>query len=166
MIKNLCRKNLWRDTNLKKLFQSLVMDSKQCEKYRLRLYVHTRTLGQSAVHWILTVWYCQELKSLLLDRRSIDHSGAREKKGHFHYKNFLTASKWGITCHTCSIIPKSLYCGLGLIPILSKGILGSWSRYGMWYLILKLSKSFYNESDLLFLVHHWGRLTSHLRGVS
>ena len=28
-----------------------------------------------------------------------------------------------------------------------------------------LSKSFYNESDLLFLVHHWGRLTSDLRGV-
>ena len=35
----------------------------------------------------------------------------------------------------------------------------------MWYLISKLSKSFYNESDLLFLVHHWGRLTSHLRVV-
>ena len=35
----------------------------------------------------------------------------------------------------------------------------------MWYLISKLSKSFYNESDLLFLVHHWGRLTSDLRLV-
>ena len=95
--------------------------------------------------------------SLLLDRRSINLSGPR---GHFHYKNFLSASKWGITCHTCSIIPKSLYCGLGLIPISSKGILGWWSRYGMWYLISKLSKSFYIESDLLFLVHLWGRLTS------
>ena len=103
--------------------------------------------------------------TLLLDRRSIDLSGAREKEGHFHYKNFLRASKWGITCHTCSIIPKSLYCGLGLIPILSKGIWRWWSRYGMWYLILKLSKSFYNESDILFLVHHWGRLTSDLRVV-
>ena len=26
-------------------------------------------------------------------------------------------------------------------------------------------KKFYNESDLLFLVHHRGRLTSNLRGV-
>ena len=26
--------------------------------------------------------------TLLLDRRSIDISGAREKEGHFHYKNF------------------------------------------------------------------------------
>ena len=102
---------------------------------------------------------------LLLDWRSIDLSGAQEKEGHFHYKNFLRASKWGITCHTCSIIPKSLYCGLGLSLIHSKGILGWWSRYGMWYLISKLSKSFYNESDLLFLVHHWGRLTTDLRGV-
>ena len=31
--------------------------------------------------------------ALLLDRRSIDLSGAREKEGHFHYKNFLRASK-------------------------------------------------------------------------
>ena len=30
--------------------------------------------------------------SLLLDRRSIELSGAREKEGHFHYKNFLRAS--------------------------------------------------------------------------
>ena len=103
--------------------------------------------------------------SLLLDWRSIDLSGAWEKEGHLHYKNFLRASKWGITCHTCSIIPKSLYCGLGLIPILSKGILRWWSRYGMWYLISKLSKSFYDESDLLFLVHHWGQLISDLRLV-
>ena len=101
--------------------------------------------------------------SLLLDWRSIDLSGARQKEGHFHYKIFLRASKWGIACHTCSIIPKSLYWGLGLSLIHSKGILGWWSRYGMWYLISKLSKSFYNESDLLFLVHHWGRLTSDLR---
>ena len=76
--------------------------------------------------------------TLLLDRRSIDLSGARGKEGHFHYKNFLRASKWGVTWHTCSIIPKSQYCGLGLIPILSIGILGWWSRYGKWYLILKL----------------------------
>ena len=65
-----------------------------------------------------------EEEALLLDRRSIDISGAQEKEGHFHYKNFLRASKRGITCHTCSIILKSLYCGLGLIPILSKGIWG------------------------------------------
>ena len=31
--------------------------------------------------------------TLLLDRRSIDLSGARENEGHFHYKNFLRASK-------------------------------------------------------------------------
>ena len=30
--------------------------------------------------------------ALLLDRRSIDLGGAREKEGHFHYKNFLRAS--------------------------------------------------------------------------
>ena len=104
--------------------------------------------------------------SLLLGRRSIDLSGARENEGHFQHENFLRASKLGITPHTCSIIPKSLYWGLGLSLIHSKGILGGWSRYGMWYLISKLSKSFFNESDLLFLVHHWGRLTSDLRGVS
>ena len=62
--------------------------------------------------------------------------------------------------------PKIPYWGLGLSLIHSKGILGWWSRYGKWYLISKLSKSFYSESCLLFLVHHWGRLTSHLRVVS
>ena len=31
--------------------------------------------------------------ALLSDRRSIDLGGAREKEGHFHYKNFLRASK-------------------------------------------------------------------------
>ena len=31
--------------------------------------------------------------TLLLDRRSIDLNGAQEKEGHFHYKNFLRASK-------------------------------------------------------------------------
>ena len=31
--------------------------------------------------------------TLLLDRRSIDLNGAREKEGHFDYKNFLRASK-------------------------------------------------------------------------
>ena len=31
--------------------------------------------------------------SPLLDRRSIDLSGAQEKEGHFHYKNFLRSSK-------------------------------------------------------------------------
>ena len=103
--------------------------------------------------------------SLLLDRRSIDLSGAQEKEGHFHYKNFLRASKWGITCHTCSIIAKSLYWGLGLSLIHSKGILGWWSRHGMWYFFSKLSKSFLNESDLLFVVHHWGQLTFNLRGM-
>ena len=62
--------------------------------------------------------------------------------------------------------PEHCNWGLGLSLIHSKGICGWWSRYGMWYLISKLSKSFYNESDLLFLLHHWGRLTSDLRGVS
>ena len=37
--------------------------------------------------------YVAGFPSLLLDRRSIDLSGAREKEGHFHYKNFLRASK-------------------------------------------------------------------------
>ena len=31
--------------------------------------------------------------TLLLDQRSIDLNGAQEKEGHFHYKNFLRASK-------------------------------------------------------------------------
>ena len=31
--------------------------------------------------------------TLLLDWRSINLSGAREKEGHFYYKNFLRASK-------------------------------------------------------------------------
>ena len=31
--------------------------------------------------------------ALLLDRRSIDLSGAREKEGHFHFKNFMRASR-------------------------------------------------------------------------
>ena len=52
--------------------------------------------------------------TLLLDLWSIDLSGAREKEGHFHNKNFLRALKWGITCHIYSIFPKSLYCGLSL----------------------------------------------------
>ena len=30
--------------------------------------------------------------TLLIDRRSIDLSGAQEKEGHFHYKIFLGAS--------------------------------------------------------------------------
>ena len=104
---------------------------------------------------------------LLLDLRSIDISAsAQEKEGHFHCKNFLRASKWGIPCHTCSIIPKSLYCELGLSTIHSIGVLRLSSRYGMWYLISKLSKSFYNESHLLFLVHHRCLLTLDLRVVN
>ena len=37
------------------------------------------------------IWknYC----TLVFNRRSIDLSGAQEKEGHFHYKNFLRASK-------------------------------------------------------------------------
>ena len=37
-------------------------------------------------------------------------------------------------------------------PSHSKGILSPWFRPIVWVLILKLSKSFYNESDLLFHV--------------
>ena len=33
------------------------------------------------------------MDTLLLDRWSIDLSGAHEKEGHFHNKNFLRASK-------------------------------------------------------------------------
>ena len=38
---------------------------------------------------------CHETRetTLVLDRRSIDLSGAQEKEGNFHYKNFLGASK-------------------------------------------------------------------------
>ena len=94
-------------------------------------------------------------------------ASAAEVKAEFDQVLFDFSSYWTIKSMegTCYIIPKSLYWGLGLSLIHSKGILGWWSRYGMWYLILKLSKSFYYESDLLFLVHHWGRLTSHLRVV-
>ena len=79
--------------------------------------------------WMFQGWCWVNFRPQI--KRSIDQfRGAQEKEGHLHSKNFLRASKWGITCHTCSIIPKSLYCGLGLIPILSKGILGWWNRYG------------------------------------
>ena len=79
------------------------------------------------------LWGCSQTcntRSLVLDRRSIDLSGAQEKEGHYHYKTFLRASKWGITCHPCSIIPKTLYWGLGLSLIHSKGILWWLRRYG------------------------------------
>ena len=123
-------------------------------------------LVNSETPWNSPTRWTEFHNPLLLDLRSIDISGAQEKEGHFHYKKFLRASKWGtITCHTSSIIRKSLYCGLGLIPIQSKDILGWSSRYGMRYLISKLSKSFYYERGLLFLVYHWCQLTSDLRGV-
>ena len=51
----------------------------------------------------------QQLWTILLDQRSINLSGAQEKEGQFHYKNFLRALKLIITCHTCSITPESLY---------------------------------------------------------
>ena len=48
----------------------------------------------SARYIIIQKWTPFLLRdALLLDRRSIDLSGAREKEGHFHYKNFLRASK-------------------------------------------------------------------------
>ena len=60
----------------------------------------------SAAEWWWQVWSLTQFhsvdfsqsrisvrESLLLDRRSIDLSGAQEKEGHFHYKNFLRASK-------------------------------------------------------------------------
>ena len=81
----------------------------------------------SARYIIIQKWTPFLLRdALLLDRRSIDLSGAREKEGHFHYKNFLSASKryhMPYLLHHPQI-PKSFYCGLGLIPILSKGIWG------------------------------------------
>ena len=68
-----------------------------------------------------------------------------------------------------SILPKSVYCGMWInwiILIKSKGILRWWaSRHGMWYLISKLSKGFYNQSDFIILVHRWCRLTSAVRAV-
>ena len=48
--------------------------------------------GASFAGQHLKIW-CPVTTSLVLDRRSIDLSGAQEKEGHFHYKNFLRASK-------------------------------------------------------------------------
>ena len=91
-----------------------------------------------------------------------------KKEGHFHYKNFLRALKWVPTWYTYMIATKSLLsdwlqCSESQSE---RSILWLSCRYIMWVLILKLSQSFYNESDLLFHVHHWGQLTSALRLVT
>ena len=56
------------------------MDRNILHQFQPRLLVCTYYLRKSA-------------PPLLLDRRSIDLSGAQEKEGHFRYKNFLRASK-------------------------------------------------------------------------
>ena len=79
----------------------------------------------------------------------------RKKEGHFHYKNFLRALKWVPTWHTYTVGTKyfSLIGSQKIVANQRAGILCLPCRYIMWVLILKLSKSFYNESDLLFHVH-------------
>ena len=79
----------------------------------------------------------------------------RKKEGHFHYKNFLRALKWVPTWHTYTVGTKyfSLIGSQNIVANQRAGILCLPCRYIMWVLILKLSKSFYNESDLLFYAH-------------
>ena len=79
----------------------------------------------------------------------------REKEGHFHYKNFLRALEWVPTWHTYTVGTKSLLSDwLQFSESQSeRSILCLPCRYVMWVLILKLSKSFYHESDLLFYAH-------------
>ena len=78
-----------------------------------------------------------------------------EKEGHFHYKNFLRALKWVPAWHTYTVGTKyfSLIGSQKIVANQRAGILCLPCRYIMWVLILKLSKSFYNESDLLFHAH-------------
>ena len=77
-------------------------DQRLRQLFALTLPVDGFTSGKNEMKQIQN-WKCNLRKtpdettscalSLLLDRRSIDLSGAREKEGHFHYKNFLRASK-------------------------------------------------------------------------
>ena len=78
----------------------------------------------------------------------------REKEGHFH-SNFLRALKWVPTWHTYTIATKyfSLIGSQNIVVNQRAGIVWLSCRYIMWVLIFKLSKRFYNESDLLFHVH-------------
>ena len=125
--------NRYRDKErvlLLKYWMSLPNDLRQCYAWSI-FYANAAAELHKAVSFNLWCLSISGLHTLLLDRWSIDLSGAHEKEGHFHYKNFLRALKWGITCHTCSSIPKSLYWGLGLSLIHSNGIFGCWSRYGM-----------------------------------
>ena len=79
----------------------------------------------------------------------------RKKEGHFHYKNFLRALKWVPTWYTYTVGTKSLLSDWLQFSVSQseRSILCLPCRYVMWVLILKLSKSFYNESDLLFYAH-------------
>ena len=79
----------------------------------------------------------------------------RENEGHFRSKNFLRALKWVPTWYTYMIATKyfSLIGSQNIVANQRAGILCLPCRYVMWVLILKLSKSFYNESDLLFYAH-------------
>ena len=54
-------------------------------KGKVKLYIK--------IYFTDLVCYCQRGCALLLDRWSIDLSGAQEKEGNFHCKNFLRASK-------------------------------------------------------------------------
>ena len=81
--------------------------------------------------WVTPLW------SIVI--RSI--GSAQEKEGQFHFKNFLKASKWCITYHTCSIITKTSEATLDLdIPgtililcIRNLVVIG----YQKWHLISK-----------------------------
>ena len=59
----------------------------------LKKYILCDGEGAKGSQNIYTCKVCIFTLTLLLDERSIDLSGAREKEGHFHYKNFLRASK-------------------------------------------------------------------------
>ena len=78
----------------------------------------------------------------------------REKEGHFHSENFLRALKWVPTWYTCMLATKyfSMIGSQNIVANQRAGILWLSCRYIMWVLILKLSKSFLYESDLLFHV--------------
>jgi len=58
------------------------MDYKGREEWSFELYVNSLGMARG--------WFWS---TLLLHLRSIDMGGAQEKEGHFHFKNFLRASK-------------------------------------------------------------------------
>ena len=99
-----------------------------------------RTTGQFWVDFTPHIFNIRKLKANFC---------GREKEGHFHYKNFLRALKWVPTWYTYTVGTKSLLSDW--LPFTEsqseRSILCLPCRYVMRVLILKLSKSFYNESE-------------------